>query len=99
MSNAVKFTDAGEIGVSLSEEDGRVVCSVRDSGVGIRDQDREAVFDRFRQVGEKAAGKPKGTGLGLAICKRIVVLHGGSIRVEGGVDRGSTFVFDFPKGV
>lgn len=98
LSNATKFTEAGEIAVSLREESGTIVCSVRDSGIGMRAEDCGVVFDRFRQVGEKSAGKPKGTGLGLAICKRIVELHGGSIRAESELGKGSVFIFEIPKG-
>jgi len=98
LSNAQKFTDAGTVTVSLRGDAGKIVCAVRDTGIGLRAEDCGVVFDRFRQVGEKTAGKPKGTGLGLAICKRIVELHGGSIRAESELGKGSVFIFEIPKG-
>jgi two-component system, NarL family, sensor histidine kinase BarA len=67
---------------------------VTDSGIGIAEEDQEAIFDEFRQVGE---GRPReGTGLGLPLAKRFVELHGGRIWVESKVGRGSTFTFTIP---
>ena len=82
ISNAVKFTDAGSITCSARREDGEMVVSVADSGIGIAPADQPKVFEKFKQVGDTLTDKPKGTGLGLPICKEIVEYHGGHIWVE-----------------
>jgi len=68
---------------------------VTDTGVGIAPEDQEAIFEEFRQVGT-AAKKVEGTGLGLALCRKFVELHGGKIRGQSEVGRGSTFTFTIP---
>ena len=95
LSNAVKFTpEGGRVEVVASPGDGHVEISVTDTGIGIAEEDQEAIFDEFRQVGE---GHPReGTGLGLPLAKRFVELHGGRIWVESKVGRGSTFTFTIP---
>jgi PAS domain S-box-containing protein len=93
ISNAVKFTDEGNIKCAVREENGAVVVAVTDTGVGIAPEDQEAVFDRFKQVGDTMTDKPQGTGLGLPICKQIVEHHGGRIWVESELGKGSTFAF------
>ena len=69
---------------------------VRDTGSGIPPEHLDRVFEKFKQVGDNQAGKPKGTGLGLPICKEIVEHHGGKIWVESEVGKGSTFAFSIP---
>jgi signal transduction histidine kinase len=71
--------------------------AVSDSGIGIANEDQEAVFDEFRQVGRPGTNKQEGTGLGLALTKRFVELHGGSIRLESAPGKGSTFTFTLPS--
>lgn len=93
ISNATKFTNTGSITTRVHEENGAVIVSVTDTGSGIRPEDQEAVFDRFKQVGDTMTDKPQGTGLGLPICKQIVEHHGGRIWVESEVGKGSTFSF------
>ncbi len=94
ISNAVKFTEAGRI-VCRVERDGpdRLAISVIDSGAGIAPEDHEAIFEKFRQVGDTLTDKPAGTGLGLSICREIIEHLGGRITVESGLGRGSTFTF------
>ena len=93
LSNAVKFTpNGGRIGVKASPADGGVQISVSDTGVGIKLEDQQAVFEEFRQVGDDAH-KREGTGLGLTLTKKLVELHGGRIRVESEIGKGSTFTF------
>jgi Na+/proline symporter/signal transduction histidine kinase len=93
LSNAVKFCDpsAGRIEVALSESPGWLRVDVRDNGPGVRPQDREIIFDKFRQAGDTLTEKPHGTGLGLPISRHIVQHHGGEIWVEG-----SCFSFTLP---
>jgi signal transduction histidine kinase len=96
LSNAIKFTpEGGRIEVLAAPRDGSVEVAVSDTGVGIAQEDQEAVFEEFRQVGTSAA-KQEGTGLGLALCRKFVELHGGRIRVHSEVGVGSTFTFTIP---
>ncbi len=97
LSNAVKFTPVdGRVEVVVRPVSGGVRVAVRDTGPGISPKDAEAIFERFRQVGDTMTSKPQGTGLGLAICKRIVDHLGGRIWVESTLGRGATFCFLIP---
>ncbi len=98
ISNAWKFTNDGSITVhaGLTEViDGHhfIQVGITDTGIGISPDDREKVFEKFKQVGDTLTDKPKGTGLGLPICREIVEYHGGTIRVESEPGKGSTFFF------
>jgi PAS domain S-box-containing protein len=100
-SNAVKFTDVGEVVVELSAElDARgkspaiLRFAVRDTGIGIPADKLEKLFRSFTQADSSTTRRFGGTGLGLAISKRLVQLMGGDIRVETEPGRGSTFAFD-----
>ena len=98
LSNAVKFTDEGgsvTLGVRSSEEE--ITISVADTGIGIAPEDREVIFEEFRQASSDYAQKQEGTGLGLALSKRLVELHGGRIWLESEVGQGSTFSFTLPR--
>ncbi len=97
LSNAVKFTpEGGRIDVSARRDTDQVVIAVRDTGIGIAPEDRDAVFEEFRQVGSDYTKKQEGTGLGLALAKRFVELHGGRIWLESEPGKGSTFSFTIP---
>ncbi len=96
LSNAAKFTDKGEIelSVSLNKEDGREIhFAVRDTGIGIREDRMERLFQAFSQVDGSTSRLYGGTGLGLAISKRLVELMGGRIWAESEPGIGSTFHF------
>ena len=98
LSNAVKFTpDGGRIEIKAHPVNRGVETSVSDTGVGIKSEDQQAIFEEFRQVGDDSH-KREGTGLGLTLTKRLVELHGGSIRVESEVGKGSTFTFTLLEG-
>ncbi len=93
LSNAVKFTpQAGSIFVHAQPAAEGIQVSVRDTGVGIAPENHEQVFQAFHQVGDSAT-KRQGTGLGLTLVKQFVELHGGRIRVESSLSKGSTFIF------
>jgi len=98
LSNAVKFTPGeGRVTVSVARYDRAVCVSVKDSGPGIDQKDAEAIFDRFRQVGNTMTEKPQGTGLGLAICRKIIDHLGGVIWVESCLGEGAEFKFTVPS--
>ena len=96
LSNAVKFTDEGFVSIKASREENEIKIEVQDTGIGIAEEDREKVFERFRQVGDTLTDKPQGTGLGLPICKEILEHHGGSIEMKSKLGKGSTFSFSIP---
>jgi signal transduction histidine kinase/CheY-like chemotaxis protein len=96
LSNAVKFTPEGGLVTVAARQFGlELDLAVRDTGIGIPPEDHQRIFEAYEQAGT-SEGKQKGTGLGLAITKRLVELHGGSIRVEGAPGQGSTFVVRLP---
>jgi PAS domain S-box-containing protein len=97
IGNAVKFTDAGHITLSVAydEANGGLSFVVRDTGAGIPEDRLDRLFKRFSQI-DGAVTRSGGTGLGLAICKGIVEGMGGSIGVESEVGVGSGFLFSVP---
>ncbi|HET7874514.1 MAG TPA: HAMP domain-containing sensor histidine kinase, partial [Methylomirabilota bacterium] len=96
VGNAIKFTEAGEVGLEARVSGGAFLVSVSDTGPGIAPQDQERIFEEFQQVDASNTRKKGGTGLGLGITKRIIELHGGRIWVESAVGKGSTFSFTLP---
>jgi PAS domain S-box-containing protein len=98
LSNAYKFTFEGEVALTLKPLDGAVELQVRDTGVGIPEEDRERVFERFHRIESTQARTYEGTGIGLALVKELVKLHSGSVRVESAVGAGSTFTVTIPSG-
>ncbi len=96
VGNAIKFTEAGEVAVRVSASEGSFLAAVVDTGPGIREEDRQRIFEEFQQSDSSPAKTKGGTGLGLAIAKRIVEMHGGRIWVESTVGKGSTFFFSIP---
>jgi signal transduction histidine kinase len=97
VDNALKFTPQGFIEISAEEKEKAVICAVRDSGIGISQEDLPKIFDKFTQFGRKNGPGDKGTGLGLSIVKGLVDLHKGEIRVESEVGQGTTVILSFPK--
>jgi GAF domain-containing protein/CheY-like chemotaxis protein/two-component sensor histidine kinase len=98
LSNAHKFTPAEhEITLSCGLADqATMVFSVMDTGIGIKPEDQEIIFEEFRQADGSAGREVEGTGLGLAISKRLVEMHGGSIWLESEYGQGATFSFLLP---
>ena len=96
LGNAVKFTPAGEVELTvrlLAEENARVTIefAVRDTGIGLTPEQAGAIFEAFTQADSSTTRHYGGTGLGLSICRRLVALMEGEIRVESAPGRGSTF--------
>lgn len=101
LSNAAKFTEEGEISVSLEVKTGmgrrpEMLISVSDSGPGIAPQDVGKLFQPFSQVDSSLTRKTGGSGLGLSICQHLVQMHGGQIGVNSTLGKGSTFYFTLP---
>ena len=97
LDNAIKFTpEGGKISLESCTKDGIAEITVRDSGCGIAPEDREKVFDRFFTA-DRAHTAGQGTGLGLSICKRIMEMHGQSIRLLD-TDQGAAFRFTLERG-
>lgn len=98
MSNALKFTDVGEVRLSgaLDERGEQVTISVADTGIGIAPRDRARIFDRFAQVAEAQRGRPRGTGLGLPYVRGVVEQLGGRLELRSAPGAGSTFEITLP---
>jgi len=96
VSNAIKFTEKGVVEFSCRLDGDDVLFVVKDSGIGINDEESKKVFDRFYQVELEDSRKYGGTGLGLSICKELVGMMGGRIWLESKVDFGSSFCFTVP---
>ncbi|HEX4417558.1 MAG TPA: ATP-binding protein, partial [Kofleriaceae bacterium] len=96
VSNAFKFTLAGEIRVSLTRHEGRIDLIVRDTGSGIPEHELERVFERFHRVEGSAGRTHEGTGIGLALVQELVRLHGGVITVTSKLGRGTAFTVGIP---
>jgi len=96
LSNAVKFTpENGLVTVTARQTGMELELCVHDTGIGIAPEDHQRIFEAYEQAGA-TEGRQKGTGLGLAITKRLVELHGGSIRLESAPGQGSTFIVRLP---
>lgn len=98
ISNAFKFTFAGEIEVALREANGKVELLVRDTGTGIPPDDLPHLFERFYRVKGDNGRTFEGSGIGLALVQELARLHGGTVRVESLVGHGSTFTVTVPLG-
>ena len=96
LSNAVKFTHSGGVVVRVRPEGDHVCVDVQDTGIGIRSEDLEAIWEDFRQVDQSRTREFGGTGLGLSITHKLIQALGGSVRVESAYGEGSTFSVSLP---
>jgi signal transduction histidine kinase len=101
INNAIKFTERGGMirvttSVAFKHDSPGVEISVEDSGVGVKHEDREKIFQRFHRARDSGTEGETGTGLGLSICKEIAHLHGGTLEVGNNKPRGAVFRAWFP---
>ena len=96
LNNAIRFTDAGWIEVAARVMEAEIIVEVRDTGVGIAEDDLQVIFEVFGQAKGAVTTGRGGTGLGLAVCRQFVRLHGGRIEAESQLGKGSTFRFALP---
>lgn len=102
LSNAAKFCDpvAGRVSVALDILGNSILVAIGDNGAGVREQDSEIIFEKFRQGGDTQQGKPQGTGLGLPISREIIRHFGGTLWLEppaNNTDTGALFAFTLPQ--
>jgi protein-histidine pros-kinase len=98
LSNALKFTpSSGEVRLLMTRDGDALEVQVRDTGIGIRPENFSKLFVEFQQLDSGTGRRHEGTGLGLALTKRLVELHGGSLKVESQLGEGSVFSVRFPQ--
>jgi len=96
IDNAIKYTEQGEIGLRLRQENDWAVLQVSDTGIGIREEVLPRIFERFFVADPSRSKRLGGTGLGLSIVKHIVQLHHGDISVDSRFGKGTTFTITLP---
>ena len=96
LSNAVKFTEKGEIKVAAWRDNGSLKLTVSDTGIGMKKEALDLIFEEFRQADMSSTRRYGGTGLGLAIVRRFINLLGGEIVVESEEGKGSKFTITMP---
>jgi CheY-like chemotaxis protein/two-component sensor histidine kinase len=96
ISNALKYTEAGEVRIAAAQRGENIVFSVADTGIGIAPEDIDRIFEEFTQLDNPHQRTHKGTGLGLPLTRKLAELLGGSVRVESQLGLGSTFYAEIP---
>lgn len=97
LGNAFKFTpEGGKVDVTLETSGGNLIIKVADTGPGVRDKDKERIFERFYQADETGSPSNLGNGIGLSLVNEYVKLHNGNIRVVDNIDNGSIFIVTLP---
>ena len=97
VSNAIKYTEQGDIDITLEERPEGVVLEVTDTGIGIREQDIPKLFRRFTQLESNLHGVIEGTGLGLVLVEEFASMMGGKVSVSSVYGSGTTFTVILPK--
>lgn len=97
ISNAIKYTKSGYVGIEAEEQDFAVMVRIRDTGVGLTPDEREKLFQKFYRTRSGLSSSEGGTGLGLAIARGLVEAHGGRISVESIFGAGTTFTVTLPS--
>ena len=99
MSNAIKFTPpGGHVTVRIDEAEAETRVLVSDTGIGVAEANREAIFERSQRVDGSSTRAHEGTGIGLALTKDLVEAHGGRITVDSALGEGATFTVLLPSG-
>jgi len=97
LDNAVKYSgDRKQVSVSVSWGNGFVDLAIKDEGLGIPEAEHQKIFEKFFRGSSAGAAKVRGSGIGLTITKQVAEMHGGEVRVESEVGRGSTFILRIP---
>jgi PAS domain S-box-containing protein len=96
VSNALKFTEHGQVKVEVTRSRGTLVLTVADSGIGVSQEKLARLFDKFEQADASTTRRYGGTGLGLAICRDLTQLMGGSIEARSELGHGATFIVRLP---
>lgn len=96
MDNAIKYTDEGKVQLDIRKNNSTLNISVLDTGIGIPEEDRKRIFERFFVVDKSRSRKSGGTGLGLSIVKHIILLHSGNITVDSTPGVGTNFQIELP---
>lgn len=96
VSNAIAYTESGEVRIGVEVSKGDFTLTVRDTGPGIAPADQQRIFESFEQAHASTERVRRGAGLGLSICKRLMEMHQGCIGVESRPGEGSVFWCTFP---
>ena len=98
ISNAVKYnSEAGNIDITLSEADGWITVKISDTGIGLSEEEKNHIFDRFYRVDSSRTSSVKGSGLGLSIVHEIIQRHDGTVKAASEIGTGTTFIVELPK--
>jgi len=97
ISNAIKYTEKGKVDIIVEEEPKNVIIKIKDTGIGIAENDKDRIFERFYRVDKARSKAAGGTGLGLSIVKHIIEAHSSKIEVKSEVNEGSEFTFRLKK--
>ncbi len=96
VSNAIKFTERGEVRVTAEQVGDRIILRVTDTGIGIAPEDHERVFEEYGQIESHLQKRLKGTGLGLPLARKLAARLGGMLHLDSEIGRGATFTLDIP---
>lgn len=97
LSNATKFTNAGgRISVNIFDKEEYIIISVQDTGIGISEENKQKIFQRFLQIDDTLYRNSEGSGIGLSLVKSFVEMHGGEITLESTYGQGSSFIIKLP---
>ena len=99
LSNAVKYTKEGSVKLEFLELENHWKFDVIDTGIGIKEEDFDLIFNDFKRIRSVYVASIEGTGLGLSLTKRLIEFHGGNISFTSTFGKGSTFTFTIPKNI
>jgi signal transduction histidine kinase len=96
LDNAIRYTPKGKVTVTLSEQEGQLVTTVSDTGIGVSTEELTRIFQEFYRADGAREEVELGTGLGLPIVNQVVKIYGGRIEVDSTPGQGSTFTVSLP---